>query len=157
MDRKQSSSRGLYFVGPVVDSSVLGGVSILAYVVIYWASSRIPMTTIHAASAALLVVVNHPHFSATVYRLYHSRANIAQYPMTALVVPFVVVGGVWASFASPEVVAPLFIKLYLIWSPYHFSGQSFGISMVWIASTIELSLPVRWEKWISRLRRLTSS
>lgn len=131
MNRASSNSRGLYFVGPVVDTSVLGGVSIAAFAVLYWASSRIEMTTIHAASAALLVVVNHPHFSATVYRLYHSRANIAQYPLTAILVPFVILGGVWGSFASPEVVAPLFIKLYLIWSPYHFSGQSFGISMVY--------------------------
>ncbi|TDI37111.1 MAG: hypothetical protein E2P02_23420 [Acidobacteria bacterium] len=91
----------------------------------------VEMETIYATSAALLVVVNWPHFSATCFRLYHSRANVAQYPMTVLAVPFIILAGVWASFVEPDAVAPYFVKLYLIWSPYHFSGQTLGISLLY--------------------------
>lgn len=123
--------RPLYFVSPLVDGAVLGGASMIAFGALWLARDRVPMETIYAVSATLLVVVNWPHFSATVYRLYHSRANVRQYPITAIVVPLFILGAVWASLAEPETVAPYFVKLYLIWSPYHFSGQSLGISLLY--------------------------
>ena len=122
---------GLYFVSPVADASVIGGASVVAYLLMWSFRDRIPMDSVYAASAALLVAVNWPHFSATVYRLYHSRANVRQYPLTAIAIPFVLLGGVWASFAEPDAVAPYFVKLYLIWSPYHFSGQTLGITLLY--------------------------
>ena len=76
-------------------------------------------------------ICNWPHFSATSYRLYSSRDNIAQFPVTALVIPFVVLGGVIWSMAEPAVVAPYFVKLFLLWSPYHFSGQTYGITLLY--------------------------
>lgn len=121
----------LYFVGPFVDSLVIGGASLLAYALVWSLQSRMSMETVYATSAALLVAVNWPHFSATVHRLYHSTSNISQYPLTAVAVPLVILGGVWASFAQPAAVAPYFVKLYLIWSPYHFSGQTLGITLLY--------------------------
>ena len=38
-------------------------------------------------------------------------------------------------YMSPTAVAPLFIKLYLLWSPYHFSGQTLGITIVYARRT----------------------
>ena len=46
-------------------------------------------------------------------------------------VPVLMLGAVIASYASPGAVAPLFIKLYLIWSPYHFSAQTIGITLLY--------------------------
>jgi len=139
-----SERASLYFVSPLVDSLVIGGVSLLTYVVVRAFQSRMSMETVYATSAALLVVVNWPHFSATVHRLYHSTSNIAQYPLTAIAVPLVILGGVWASFAQPEAVAPYFVKLYLIWSPYHFSGQTLGITLLYARRAgIRFSRPER--------------
>jgi hypothetical protein len=56
---------------------------------------------------------------------------MSQYPFTAFVVPMLVLAFTWASFAQPDVIAPYFVKLFIIWSPYHFSGQSVGISMIY--------------------------
>ena len=131
MEVVSKKSRGLYFVSPLVDASVIGGASIVAYAVLWAIRERVAMETIYATSSALLVLVNWPHFSATCFRLYHSRANVAQYPMTAFAVPFIILAGVWASFVEPDAVAPYFVKLYLIWSPYHFSGQTLGISLLY--------------------------
>ena len=142
MEVVSKKSRGLYFVSPLVDASVIGGASIVAYAVLWAIRERVAMETVYATSAALLIVVNWPHFSATCFRLYHSRANVAQYPMTAFAVPFIILAGVWASFVEPDAVAPYFVKLYLIWSPYHFSGQTLGISLLYARRA-----GVRFTRW----------
>lgn len=80
---------------------------------------------------ALSWVVNWPHFSATSYRLYGNPDHLRQYPVTAIAAPILVTAAVLGSFASPLVIAPYFVKLFLIWSPYHFSGQSIGVSLLY--------------------------
>jgi hypothetical protein len=75
--------------------------------------------------------INYPHFSATLYRFYRSPDNVRQFPMTGLVWPLLLVLAVWAGIQSPTLFAPYFITLYLIWSPYHFSGQTVGLTMLY--------------------------
>jgi hypothetical protein len=82
-------------------------------------------------AAVLTWTVNWPHFAATSYRLYHSRRNLEQYPVTAFGVPLLLAAAVLGSFAAPEAVAPWLVKAFLLWSPYHFSGQSLGISLIY--------------------------
>jgi hypothetical protein len=81
--------------------------------------------------ATLSWVVNWPHFSATSYRLYGNKDHFRQYPVTAIAAPILMTAAVFGSFASQHVIAPYFVKLFLIWSPYHFSGQSIGISLLY--------------------------
>jgi hypothetical protein len=121
----------LYFVNAAVDFGLIGGVSILTFVLfkLFHHGDRTP--TLWTLAAALAWVVNWPHFSATNYRLYHSQANIRQYPIAALVVPLVIGIATLGSFSSPDGVAPWLVKLFLIWSPYHFSGQSLGITLIY--------------------------
>ena len=121
----------LYFVNAPVDYLMIGGAS-LALCVVLWAfgaTLRSPLAIVIAAN--LQWIVNWPHFSATNWRLYHRRENIAMFPVTALVVPVLVCLGAAASFSWPEDVAPYFVKLFLLWSPYHFSGQTVGITMIY--------------------------
>lgn len=124
-------ARSLYFVNGPVDFGIIGGLTIILFVTLKLAAVEgRPMEGAWLA-AWLSWVVNWPHFSATNYRLYHTRANIAQYPFTALGVPILLTAGILASYAWPLTVAPAFVKLFLIWSPYHFSGQSLGISLLY--------------------------
>lgn len=121
----------LYFVNGPIDFLLIGGLSILTFVGLraFYVGERTELTV--ALATALLWVVNWPHFSATNYRLYHARANVMQYPMTALVVPWVILAGAAGSVLYPALVAPYFIKIYLIWSPYHFSGQTVGVTLIY--------------------------
>jgi hypothetical protein len=121
----------LYFINGPVDVLFMGGVSIALFFVIVALGSppRSPVTW--TTAAALMWVCNWPHFSATNYRLYHSRENIAQYPFTALAIPLLLLAAVLASFRSPEGIAPALVKLFLVWSPYHFSAQSMGITLIY--------------------------
>lgn len=124
-------ARNLYFIHPVADFLLVGGASIIVYFLMKNFHSGNRTETIYTLSAKLMWVCNWPHFAATSFRLYHSKNNIRQYPLTALVIPWVVMAGVIGSFASPAYFAPIFIMIYLLWSPYHFSGQTVGVTMVY--------------------------
>lgn len=114
----------LYFVSAPVDGAVMGGLSIVAAVALLRAPADLgpwPML--------LALVCNWPHFAASSYRLYRSRENIRQYPQTAVLVPLVVLAGCAWALADPVRIAPMYVKLMLLWSPYHFSGQTVGICL----------------------------
>jgi hypothetical protein len=111
---------------------MIGGVSIITFfaVFIIYGFESVP-PWIYQLAALLAVFVNYPHFSATVYRLYQDSNNIRQFPITAIILPIILAGAIAASFWQPEVVAPYLVMLYLIWSPYHYSGQTLGITLVY--------------------------
>jgi hypothetical protein len=123
----------LYFVNPLVDFACIGGASLVTFVVLaaVYRAGAVQATWVWTAAAVLTWVCNYPHFAATNYRLYQSKENVSQYPLTALAVPPLVIAGMVASFAQPNVIAPFFIKLFLLWSGYHYSGQSVGITLVY--------------------------
>ena len=133
MNQPSAQARPLYFVSAPVDFAMIGGLSIVTFLGLYLPGGSSPLgrETRLVLAAALAWVVNWPHFSATSYRLYHSAANIRQYPITALVVPLLLAIGGLGSFASPTGVAPWLVKLFVIWSPYHFSGQTVGITLIY--------------------------
>ena len=128
-----TSNRRYYFVSPWIDATFVGGLSIVFWIVLAVAFPHTGPTPAWAitSSTALLWVCNWPHFSATSYRLYSNRENIRQYPFTAWLAPVLVAGGVVGSFLSPSVVAPYFVKVFAIWSPYHFSGQTVGVTLIY--------------------------
>ena len=129
--RPRSSPPPLYFVNPAADWLMAGGGSITAFFLLRWFGPATRSDAVIAAAGMLSWVCNWPHFAATLWRLYHSKENIDRFPLTALLIPPVVLLGAAASFAYPETVAPAFVKLFLLWSPYHFSGQTVGITMVY--------------------------
>lgn len=121
-----------FLVNAWVDALALGGLSILAYPALKFLSAALRPETLDMIMLGSMVwVVNGVHFSATNYRLYHSRSNISQYPLTAVLVPILVLAGAAAALALPESVAPYYVKLFLLWSPYHYSGQTLGISLIY--------------------------
>ncbi len=121
----------LYFISAPVDFLLIGGLSIAVFLLLraFYVGDR--TNSVITFAVQLAWVVNWPHFAATSYRLYHSKSNVEQYPMTALAMPWVILAGVLGSFAFPRNLAPYFVKLVAIWSPYHFSGQTLGISLVY--------------------------
>jgi hypothetical protein len=134
----------LYFVNAPIDFILAGGASIVAFITLRAFHSGERVAAVYTTAAALQWVVNWPHFSATSYRLYHDRAHIWQYPVTALVIPWLILAAVIGSVFSPDLIAPYFIKLYLTWSPYHFSGQTLGVTLIY-ARRAGFSVG-RWER-----------
>jgi hypothetical protein len=124
-------SRSLYFVNGWADAAFVGGLSIVTFVGLRLFSRGEATHEAVLAASTLAVFVNYPHFSATLYRLYQSPDNVRQFPITSIGLPILLVGAIAASLWQPDLVAPYFITLFLIWSPYHYSGQTIGITMLY--------------------------
>lgn len=77
----------------------------------------------------LALAFNYPHFMATVYRGYHTRTEFAKYRLytlhiTALLALVAAVSHAWAALL------PWIFTVYITWSPWHYSGQNFGLTMM---------------------------
>jgi tetratricopeptide (TPR) repeat protein len=77
----------------------------------------------------LALLSNYPHFMATVYRAYHTRDEFEKYRIyTVHVALLLVVAGVvthvWYALL------PWIFTLYICWSPWHYTGQNFGLLMM---------------------------
>jgi len=125
------TERSLYFVNWWVDTLIIGGLSIVAWVGLLAFYRSTNTQPIFWLAVVLSPFVNYPHFSATVYRLYQSPDNIRQFPVTACGLPLILIAAVAASFWQPNIIAPYFVMLFLLWSPYHYSGQTIGLTMVY--------------------------
>lgn len=121
----------LYLVNAAVDGLCLGGASLAAYGLLWLKGGVSAQAAATFSLWSLSWIVNGLHFSATNFRLYHSRENRRQYPLTAFLLPVLVMAGVWASLSRPEDIAPYFVKLFLLWSPYHYSGQTLGLTLLY--------------------------
>ena len=77
----------------------------------------------------LAIVFNYPHFMATIYRAYHTRADFEKYKFVTLHATLLLVLTGIVMHASPRFFPWLF-TLYICWSPWHYSGQNFGLLMM---------------------------
>src|SRR5277367_2436526 len=77
----------------------------------------------------LALLFNYPHFMATIYRAYHSYDEFTKYRyFTVHVVVLLAVAGCIAHLWYP--LLPWIFTLYICWSPWHYSGQNFGLLMM---------------------------
>ena len=77
------------------------------------------------------MIFNYPHFMATVYRAYHSRAQFEKYKIVTLHVTLLVLLTGVVMHASPRLF-PWIFTLYVFWSPWHYTGQNFGLMMMFV-------------------------
>ena len=110
---------------------MVGGVSILTWIGLSVFYHGLSINAVFCFALIANVFINFPHFSATVYRLYQDTDNIRQYPVTACVLPIVIIGAIIACLWQPKVIVPPFLLLYFLWSPYHYCGQTVGITMIY--------------------------
>jgi tetratricopeptide (TPR) repeat protein len=78
---------------------------------------------------ALALFFNYPHYMATIYRAYHREEDFAKYRIftvhtTALVLLTLVISHYWTANL------PWLFTIYLTWSPWHYSGQNYGLFMM---------------------------
>jgi tetratricopeptide (TPR) repeat protein len=77
----------------------------------------------------LALLFNYPHFMATVYRAYHTHSEFAKYRIfTVHVALLLALAGVLAHLWYP--LLPWIFTLYICWSPWHYTGQNFGLLMM---------------------------
>ena len=77
----------------------------------------------------LALLSNYPHFMATVYRAYHTRDEFEKYRIyTVHVALLLVMAGIVAHLWYA--LLPWIFTLYICWSPWHYTGQNFGLLMM---------------------------
>jgi tetratricopeptide (TPR) repeat protein len=77
----------------------------------------------------LALLFNYPHFMATVYRAYHTQTEFQRYRIfTVHVALLLALAGVIAHVWFP--LLPWIFTLYICWSPWHYTGQNFGLLMM---------------------------
>ena len=77
----------------------------------------------------LALFFNYPHYMATIYRAYHRAEDFEKYRIftvhtTALIVLTLLLSHYWLRLL------PWIFTIYLTWSPWHYSGQNYGLFMM---------------------------
>ncbi len=77
----------------------------------------------------LALFFNYPHYMATIYRAYHRSEDFQKYRIftvhiTALMVLTLLLSHFWLRLL------PWIFTIYLTWSPWHYSGQNYGLFMM---------------------------
>jgi len=88
-----------------------------------------PSARASVAFYALALVFNYPHYMATIYRAYHRPEDFQKYRFftvytTALILLTVLVAHFWLG------ILPWLLTIYITWSPWHYSGQNYGLFMM---------------------------
>jgi tetratricopeptide (TPR) repeat protein len=86
----------------------------------------------------LALLFNYPHFMATVYRAYHTRTEFAKYRIFTVHVSLLLAAAGLATHLWYPLL-PWIFTIYICWSPWHYTGQNFGL-MVMFARRAGVSL-----------------
>jgi tetratricopeptide (TPR) repeat protein len=78
---------------------------------------------------ALALFFNYPHYMATIYRAYHRSEDFEKYRVftvhiTGLILLTLLLSHFWLRLL------PWIFTIYLTWSPWHYSGQNYGLFMM---------------------------
>jgi len=78
---------------------------------------------------ALALFFNYPHYMATIYRAYHRAEDIQKYrTFTVYTTGLILLTGLLSHFWLG--ILPWIFTIYLTWSPWHYSGQNYGLFMM---------------------------
>ncbi|MBX7244785.1 MAG: tetratricopeptide repeat protein [Candidatus Sumerlaeaceae bacterium] len=79
----------------------------------------------------LTLFCNNPHYMATIYRAYGTATDFSKYRVfTVYVTAMMLLAALLVHWAP--VLLPLLFTIYLTYSPWHYTGQNFGVAMVFL-------------------------
>lgn len=77
----------------------------------------------------LALIFNYPHFMATIYRAYRTREEFQKYRIFTLHITALLALTAILTHTDFRLV-PWVFTLYIDWSPWHYSGQNYGLLMM---------------------------
>jgi hypothetical protein len=77
------------------------------------------------------LLINGPHYGATILRVYESGADRRKYAVFAVYVTLAI-ALLFAASSRSVGLASVLITAYLTWSPWHFSGQNYGLALMFL-------------------------
>ncbi len=99
--------------------------------------------------ATLSMLVNTPHYGATLLRVYERAEDRRRYAFFAVYVSSAIALLFALALHLPPLGA-LLVTLYVSWSPWHFAGQNFGLSLTFLRrGGVEVDAQTRRLLWWS--------
>ena len=77
----------------------------------------------------ITLVFGAPHYGATLLRVYQQRADRQRYVLFAGYAT-AVIAGLYVAGLHNYAIGSLLITLYVTWSPWHYSGQNYGVALL---------------------------
>ncbi len=132
MTSAASPSSGRWLYGPARDLLIGCGLwYALAFLAFSFAGEQIRLGGAMALLPFIILVFSTPHYGATLLRVYERREDRRAYTFFA----------VWATafllmcFAvgvHSAIVGSWIVTIYLTWSPWHYTGQNYGIAVMFL-------------------------
>lgn len=79
----------------------------------------------------LILVLGVPHYGATLLRVYERRSQRRAYVVFSLWTTLLIVALFLASLRMPLLASGM-VTVYLTWSPWHYTGQNYGIAVMFL-------------------------
>ncbi len=121
-----------WLFGPLPDllfgCGVLYALAFLAY---SFAGTAIRGATPAFVLPMLIFLLSSPHYGGTLVRVYDQRRDRQAYAVFALWATAALVALFFVALRSPLLASVLF-TLYLTWSPWHYTGQNYGIAVMFL-------------------------
>ena len=130
MSTRAQSGRWLF--GPAPDLLLGCG---LGYILLF-AAFLLAGTDRHAIAALgivplISILTGTPHYGATLLRVYEKREERRAHAVFAIWITAVIWGLFYLGLYS-AMLGSLLVTLYLTWSPWHYTGQNYGIAVMFL-------------------------
>jgi cytochrome c-type biogenesis protein CcmH/NrfG len=128
-----SEARGGWLHGPVPDWLLGAGAGYLLSVPVLLVLGRVSdLRGWPVAAAALFgLLISGPHYGATILRVYEQREDRRKYALFAVWVTLALCG-LFVFALRDAWIGSLLVTAYATWSPWHFSGQNYGLAVMFL-------------------------
>ena len=123
-----ANSRWLF--GPVSDLLLGCGVAYMGvFALLVFATAQLEAAVPLWSFLLISLVISAPHYGATLLRVYEQREDRRAYAIFTIHISAVLAGLFVASLYN-SLLGSLLFTLYLTWSPWHYSGQNYGLAVM---------------------------
>jgi tetratricopeptide (TPR) repeat protein len=125
----EKSTNSLWIYNPTLDLIVGCGAWSAPLLLLGYLAGNSNVAMWSVAFYALALVFNYPHYMATIYRAYHTQEVFNKYRVFTVHITGLILLTLLLSHFFRQAL-PWIFTLYLCWSPWHYSGQNYGLFMM---------------------------
>jgi tetratricopeptide (TPR) repeat protein len=129
LQRKKKEQTGPWIYNPWLDLIVGCGAWSAPLLLLSYFSLASSTRAWSVAFYALALFFNYPHYMATIYRAYHRAEDFKKYRVFTVHITALILLTLVLSHFSARLL-PWIFTIYLTWSPWHYSGQNYGLFMM---------------------------
>src|SRR6266496_2152791 len=129
MAKSTSIRPSLWVYNPALDLIVGCGAWSAPLLLLGYLAANSNVAAWSVAFYGLALFFNYPHYMATIYRAYHTQEDFNKYRVFTVHITALVLLTLLLSHFFHQAL-PWIFTLYLCWSPWHYSGQNYGLFMM---------------------------